>query len=309
MNSKLVGLKHVALGIVERIHWFRTAELISMAASFALQEGEFVLSGGRLKKSMIGTGMTIVAGLKFVPLNKGQTWLVAFTSGVCPQRCPLTQSNAIATIHSLVIAEIQKKVDEIIDADGDGASADDEDLADQLDLETMGINHEKKEKNKLTKRNLQQLATTMKVQIDLPGASAGWAPTFVTESGKCCRIELTVENIDNVSRVIAEEMRVLVSADGSQKAKPKKKAKTSPMPHGSPSRRKLYFKQTESWKELKKGVKAKPGARTPRSYHVVSRKRPANHCNTHEIRGAVAAEPLEDVFGSDDIPDFDADEA
>ena len=55
--------------------------------------------------------------------------------------------------------------------DGDGVSADDEDLADQLDLETTGINHEKKEKNKLSKRNLQQLATTMKVQIDLPGAS------------------------------------------------------------------------------------------------------------------------------------------
>ena len=110
----------MALGIVERIHWFRTAEIISMAASFTLQEGEFVLAGGKLKRSIIGTGMTTVAGLKFAPLNKSQHWLVSFTTGVCPQKCPLTQSNAIATIHSLVIAEIQRKVDEIVDADGDG---------------------------------------------------------------------------------------------------------------------------------------------------------------------------------------------
>ena len=140
----------------------------------------------------------------------------------------------------------------MIDADGDGASADDEDLADQLDLETMGINHEKKEKNKLTKRNLQQLAPTMKVQIDLPGASAGWAPTFVTEAGKCCRIELAFENIDNVSRVIAEEMRVPVSAASSPKEQPKKKARTSPLPHGSPSSLKLYFKQTDALKQFTK---------------------------------------------------------
>ena len=117
MNSKLFGLKHLALGIVECIHWFRAAEKISMAASFTLQEEEFVLAGGKLKKSIIGAGMTTVAGLKFVPLNKSQHWLVCFTIGVRPQKCPLTQSNALATIHSLVIAEIQKKVDEIVDAD------------------------------------------------------------------------------------------------------------------------------------------------------------------------------------------------
>ena len=115
-------------------------------------------------------------------------------------------------------------------------------MTDQLDLESMGINHEKKKKNKLTKRNLQKLTTTIKVPIDLPGASAGWAPTFVTENGKCCRIELTLENLDNVSGVIAGETRVLASAGHRAKATPKKEAKTSPLPHGRPDRRKYYFK-------------------------------------------------------------------
>ena len=100
-----------------------------------------------------------------------------------------------------------------------------------------------------------------------------------------------------------------VSAASSPKEQPKKKANTSPLPHGSPSSRKLYFRQTDSWKQLTKGVKAKPGARTLRSYNVVSRKRSANHRNARDPAGAVAAEFIEDVFGNDDIPDFDADDA
>ena len=109
--------------------------------------------------------------------------------------------------------------------------------------------------------------------------------------------------------VIAEEMRVRVSAASSPKEQPKKKANTSPLPHGSPSSRKLYFRQTDSWKQLTKGVKAKPGARTPRTYNVVSRKRSANHRNARDPAGAVAGEPMEYVFGNDDIPDVDADDA
>ena len=63
-------LKHFALGLFRYVHRFRAAIQHRMAASFTLQEDEFVLSGGRLKKSIIGTGLIIVGGLQFVPSNK-----------------------------------------------------------------------------------------------------------------------------------------------------------------------------------------------------------------------------------------------
>ena len=92
-------------------------------------------------------------------------------------------------------------------------------------------------------------------------------------------------------------------------AKPKKEAKTTPLPRGSPDRRKYYSKAPAAFVQLTKGVMPKPGARTKRSYHVANRKRSANVRKADEPADAVSAEPLEDVFGNDDIPDFDADDA
>ena len=70
-----------------------------MAVSFTLQPGEFLLNGGHLKKTIIGTGLTIVGKKKMVLLKKGEHWLSWFATGTGVQQNPSKDCSVFATIH------------------------------------------------------------------------------------------------------------------------------------------------------------------------------------------------------------------
>lgn len=107
-----------------------------MAVSLALLEGEFVLSGGHLKTSMIGTGLTTVGAKQFVTLKKGEHWLTWFTTGSGVQQSPLNGSRLFNTIRDQVRARIEKAIGE---AKGAAVAPLTADLADELELGTVGI--------------------------------------------------------------------------------------------------------------------------------------------------------------------------
>ena len=103
--------------------------------ALALQTGEFVLSGGHLRKTMIGTVQTIVDKKQFVPLKKGEHWLAWFTTGTDVQQNPLKHCTVFETIR-LQVRE-QMAIVAVREASIDEAPVDD--LADELELESMGI--------------------------------------------------------------------------------------------------------------------------------------------------------------------------
>ena len=75
------GSSWVRPAFYDTLLWALCRCLAGMAVSLALLPGEFVLSGGHLKKSMIGTGLTTVGAKQFVLLKKGERWLTWFTTG------------------------------------------------------------------------------------------------------------------------------------------------------------------------------------------------------------------------------------
>ena len=101
---------------------------------------------------------------------------------------------------------------------------------------------------------------------------------------------------------------------------PKKKS-TSPLPDDSlgSGNRLCLFKEKQQVIRQAKGVKPKRGARTPRNYVVVNRKRPAsltlsrrtiarrNRRQPGEVEADTHPEPLANVFGRDGDPNLDSD--
>ena len=179
-----------------------------MTVSLEKLPGEFVLSGGHLKRSMIGTGMTTVGALSFVHVKKGEQWLCWFTTGCGVQQSPLKEFKVFHNIREQVRAEIQKCI-----AAARKASADEpvQDLADDLGLDVVGIAASTLKGNNveviaaINSKNLMFIPAVINVPMAVAGAAADWVAAFVAENSKSVRMELNKPNLENLFKAVAFE--------------------------------------------------------------------------------------------------------
>ena len=290
-----------------------------MAVSLALLPGEFVLSGGHLKKSMIGTGLTTVGAKQFVLLKKGEHWLSWFTTGSGVQQSSLNGSEVCNTIREQVRAQILKA---IAAAKGAAAAPAITDLTDELELCTVGIKPATLKAGRrngftiINSRSVKFIPSVITVPLVVAGAAEDWVATFVVEATASVRIELTTENLENILKAVGAEAATLAAVAERKVARAKgkalpKKERELPAPWGSPNHRRYTFKDRGEV-SLTKGVKDTTQFRTPRKYSSTTKKRRASGTLTllEKLRKRAAAgshsEPLEEVFFDDgEMTDFD----
>ena len=292
-----------------------------MAVSLALLQGEFVLSGGHLKTSMIGTGLTTVGAKQFVTLKKGEHWLTWFSTGSGVQQSPLNGSRLFSTIRDQVRARIQKAIEEVKGASVAPPTAD---LADELELGAVGILPAMlKGKNGshwiINSKSIKFIPSVITVPLAVAGAARDWVAAFVVENTASVRIELTTENLENILKAVEAEAATLAAVAERKVARAKgktspKKERGLPTPWGSPNHRRYTFKGRGEVL-LEKGVEDSTQFRTPRRYMQTTKKRQTRVKGrltpTEKVRTRVAAgskrEPLEEVFRDDgEMTDFDA---
>ena len=182
--------------------------IVAMPVSLEKLPGEFVLSGGHLKKSMIGTGLTTVGAQTFVHVKKGEQWLCWFTTGCGVQQSPLKEFKVFHNIREQVRAEIQKCI-----AAARKASADEpvQDLADDLGLDVVGIAASTLKGNNveviaaINSKNLMFIPSVINVPLAVAGAAAGWVAVCVAENSKSVRMELNEPNLENLFKAVAFE--------------------------------------------------------------------------------------------------------
>ena len=207
--------------------------IVAMAVSLEKLPGEFVLSGGHLKKSMIGTGLTTVGAQTFVHVKKGEQWLCWFTTGCGVQQSPLKEFKVFHNIREQVRAEIQKSI-----AAARKASADEpvQDLADDLGLDAVGIAASTLKGNifdvttAINSKNLMFIPAVINVPMAVAGAAADWVAAFVAENSKSVRMELNEPNLENLFKAVAFEAAERAPAPFPKVAINKKKGVTEETP-------------------------------------------------------------------------------
>ena len=292
-----------------------------MPVSLDLLPDEFVLFGGRLKNSMIGTGLTTVAAQRFVLVKKGEPWLCGFTRGCGVQHSPLKEFKVFHNIREQVRAQIQKSIVAVRTA---LVAEVEDDLADDLGLDAVGIAATTLKANRfeqntaINTKNLKFIPNVKAVPVAVADAAVGWVASFVAENSASVRMELNEENLENLLKAVEAEAADLAAVAGAKVARPK--GKSSPKkrpgfrsPWGNMNQRRLHFKDRGPV-VLTKGVKTPNHLRTPRRYSVITKKRLNSQSKGERVvdghdtdagrnKKASAArdkEPREQVFGSDD---------
>ena len=207
--------------------------IVAMTVSLEKLPGEFVLSGGHLKRSMIGTGLTTVGAQSFVHVKKGEQWLCWFTTGCGVQQSPLKEFKVFHNIREQVRAEIQKCI-----AAARKASADEpvQDLADDLGLDVVGIAASTLKGNNveviaaINSKNLMFIPSVINVPLAVAGAAAGWVAVCVAENSKSVRMELNEPNLENLFKAVAFEAAERALAPFPKVAITKKKGVTKETP-------------------------------------------------------------------------------
>lgn len=194
------------------------------------------------------------------------------------------------------------------------------DLADELELGTVGIKPamlkagKKKTFQIINAKSVKFIPSVITVPLAVAGAARDWVAAFVVENTASVRIELTTENLENILKAVDAEAETLAAVAARKVARAKGKASPKkdrglPTPWGSPNHRRYTFKGTRGEVLLTKGVKTDEAFRTPRKYSSTAKAKRDTLASKFRKRvaAAVLLEPLAEVFGDNGIMhNFDA---